>query len=243
MSSKNSKKMIFAGSNKLGCKILSYLVENTHEILLVICNNENEDNRWFPSLEEPPKNVNQDKFVTKVKKLKPDIGFSIFSSHIFKEDFINIFPKGLINLHFAPLPKYRGCMPVSWSIINGEETHGVTIHYIDKGIDTGDIIAQVTFPIKDEDTGLDLYKKCESNGFKLFQSILPTIISGTNKRKVQDHSIMTYYKRTDLKSFEIKKDWSEKRKFDFVRALTFPPLKPAYMIINGKKVFITSKNY
>jgi len=232
---------------------LSYLIKQNHKILLVICNQENGENQWFPSLEDyakklglqtiVPKSVNTNSFISRLKALEPDIGFSIFSSFIFKNQFIELFPNGLINLHFAPLPKYRGCMPISWAIINGEKNHGVTIHYIDEGIDTGDIISQVNIPIKNDDTALDLYKNCEIEGYNLFKSTLESIISGTNDRKVQDHDKMTYYKRNQLRSFEVIDKWDDNRKFNFIRALTFPPLKPAYMIVNGEKVFITSKIY
>lgn len=239
------------GGKDLSCNILDYLGKSGKEVVAVIGNNEEKEEKWYVSLNEKakelkiplltPSNVNSPEFIQELKKLKPDIGFCNYYSQILKKEFLDSFPKGCINLHFAPLPKYRGVMPITWAIINGEKTHGVTMHYIDVGIDDGDIIAKKEFTIEEDDTGLDVYRKCERYGMELFKETFPLIEKGEQKRELQDGKEATYYSKKDLTSFEVDPSWNEKKKYDFIRALTFPPLKPAFMVVNGKKIMVTTK--
>ena len=75
---------------------------------------------------------------------------SILGNQIFKEPIINLAPKGCINLHTAMLPKYRGLIPTFWVLKNDEKTTGVSVFYVDKGIDSGPIIVQKEVEIGDK---------------------------------------------------------------------------------------------
>lgn len=72
---------------------------------------------------------------------KAELGFSVLGSHIYTPEEIEATPLGIVNLHLAPLPAYRGFYSFSHAIANGEEEFSVTLHYVDEGIDTGPIIA------------------------------------------------------------------------------------------------------
>jgi len=87
-------------------------------------------------------NINHPNSVALIKQAKPDLLVSILGNQIFKEPIINLTDKGCINLHTALLPKYRGLMPTFW-VLKNEETHtGVSVFFVDKGIDSGPIIIQ-----------------------------------------------------------------------------------------------------
>jgi methionyl-tRNA formyltransferase len=94
-----------------------------------------------------PVKVNDPEFVSQVQKLCPELGISIAYNQIFRRGAYDFLPAGLINFHAGRLPFYRGRNVVNWAILNGEKEIGLTSHFVDDGIDTGEIILQKTFPI------------------------------------------------------------------------------------------------
>ena len=102
-----------------------------------------------------------------------DLAFSVFYSTIIKADFIARCGR-ILNLHNAPLPKYRGVSPINWALKNGETSHGVTIHEITPGIDDGPIVAQLYYSIYPEfDEVRDVYGRSQDFGWQLFQQTVP----------------------------------------------------------------------
>ena len=91
------------------------------------------------TLDEP---INNPKSVNKIKTFQPDLLVSILGNQIFKSPILNLAPKGCINLHTALLPKYRGLMPSFWVMKNNEKYTGVSVFFVDEGIDSGPIIVQ-----------------------------------------------------------------------------------------------------
>lgn len=87
-------------------------------------------------------NINSPDFIRRYKQLGIDLIASVSPTQIFKEDLINLPRHGCINIHTAKLPQYRGLYPTYWAMASGEKTIGISIHYIEKGIDTGKIILQ-----------------------------------------------------------------------------------------------------
>ena len=95
------------------------------------------------------KSINHISSLEVLKEMKPDLLISIAGNEIFKKEIINLPTKGCINLHTALLPKYRGLMPAFWVLKNNEEYTGVSVFFIDEGIDSGDIIYQEKIKIND----------------------------------------------------------------------------------------------
>lgn len=125
-----------------------------------------------------------------------DLLLSVQYDRIFRQSDLVKF-KRCLNIHYSPLPRYRGMRPVNWALKNGERVHGVTIHEIDEGIDTGPIVAQTTFSINPwVDEVDDVYRRCEFEGMELFCTVmrwwpdLPSI--------PQDHTQALTYTRKDL---------------------------------------------
>ena len=88
------------------------------------------------------KHINHKDSVNKIKEFQPDLLLSVLGNQIFKDPIINLAPKGCLNLHTALLPIYRGLMPTFWVLKNNEKYTGVSVFYVDKGIDSGPIVVQ-----------------------------------------------------------------------------------------------------
>lgn len=103
--------------------------------------------------------INSREFLNIISDYPADLFVSMSFNQIFKEEIINFAPLKTINCHAGKLPFYRGRNILNWALINDEEEFGITVHYIDKGIDTGDIINQRTFLITETDTYATLLQK------------------------------------------------------------------------------------
>ncbi len=132
-----------------------------------------------------------------------DLGVSIGGSHIFTPEEIRRARCGIVNLHFAPLPEYRGRYSAGHALRNGDTAFGVTLHYVDRGIDTGPIIAQRFFHVEDDETVDSLRAKAFRVGCDLFVAWAPELVRAARKgRRVwawpQDEARAHYYDRHSL---------------------------------------------
>lgn len=126
-----------------------------------------------------------------------ELGLSVFYDKIFPEDFIKRFRR-MLNIHPGSLPEYRGLNPVNWALKNNEKFHGVTIHEITGGIDSGPVVSQVKFSIYPEIEEVeDVYKKCLDHGWLLFLHTIE-IIDGIESLP-QDFSKSRYHSVKDRK--------------------------------------------
>ena len=147
-------------------------------------------------------------FTNVEKIIEPNvIGVSIYFRKIFKQDLINKFTY-FVNLHNGPLPRYRGVNPINWALKNNELKHGVTLHDIDSGIDTGDIIDQEIFDINTDMEVIDVYNLCIDVGKKIIDRSILKI--HTLPRVIQDDSVATYYSAKDFEKLEDRKNFRRK---------------------------------
>jgi len=134
---------------------------------------------------------------------QPDLLVSIGSNQIFKAPLINLAPKGCINLHTALLPQYRGLMPTFWAMKNNEEFTGVTVFFIDEGIDSGPIIIQKKVQIGNK-TLEELIKYTKKIGMDAVIEAIELINTGSYNLLENNKSEMSYYSfptRQDVKEF------------------------------------------
>ncbi len=199
-------RVLFAGGKNIGCGCLDYLLGSSGVEVVGVVVNRNSDaksDRWYRSASEiafehgvpvySPKSINSKKFVEFLKTLSLDLIVVVYYDGILKKEVISIPENGCINIHMALAENYRGCYPTTWAIMNGECRTGVTLHYINEGIDSGDIIADIVVSIDDDDTGKSLYYKCTDAGIRLFKETFPSILNGTNRRRPQLKNINTLY--------------------------------------------------
>jgi len=127
--------------------------------------------------------------------------------HILKKDILDRFPNKAINFHISLLPWNRGADPNLWSFLE-DTPKGVTIHYLDYGIDTGDILAQQEVDYMPEDTLRTSYERLSKTIEELFKKVWPNIRSGKQKSILQTKG-GSYHRLGDRAAFEylLVKDW------------------------------------
>jgi len=197
-----------------------------------------------------PKDVNNEQFCEVLKDTQDfDIGLSNGSGgQLYKPRFFEIPKWGFLNIHFSLLPEYRGAYPVPHAVMNDEKWHGVTLHRISKGMDTGAILRQEEVPIFEADTGRDVYLRCEHMAVKLirgfFGQVNLDIEEELLRAREQKHiSTDTTYRKADLDTSGLQAPLSQgsRKLYNFVRAWDFPEYKnPAWIVVNGEKIFLTT---
>lgn len=184
--------------------------------------------------------ISQTDGLKQIRSFRPDMAVSVLFRNILRKPFLDIFPKGCINLHPAYLPYNRGNYPNVWSIVE-KTPAGVTLHYIDEGLDTGDIIAQEKVVVEMTDTGATLYRKLELAAVDLFQRMWPSLESGNAPRRKQGSEPGTCHRRSDVGSIDeidLDRIYRAEDLINLLRARTFPPYRGAYFRHNGKKVYL-----
>lgn len=137
-------------------------------------------------------------------RFTPDLLVSISCPQIVGRKIREQFPKGAINVHGAPLPKYRGLMPAFWMLKNGESEAAVTVHDLEKKLDDGDILIQESVPITPTDTWNSLVRKTKHAGADALIKAIHQIEQGTVQRRPNPESEATYYSfptRQDRREF------------------------------------------
>ncbi len=133
-------------------------------------------------------NINSDLFVDKVARYQCDIFVSMSFNQIFKKHLFSLPPLRTINCHAGKLPSYRGRNILNWALINDETEFGITVHYVDEGIDTGNILGQQCYKITDEDTYATLleraYVGCSEVLYKTLKSMQSGHLEGVQQSKI-----------------------------------------------------------
>ncbi len=150
---------------------------------------------------------------------EPDFFISVLWPEIIKPEALA--NHHYLNLHPAPLPEYRGCNSYAHAIINGDKEYGVTLHYMDEGIDTGPIISSPRFSIFSDETGKSLYDRAQVAAFDMFVDLWPILRGGLPPAMTQPAE-GRYYRRDSLEPYFGSPDPVVRR------ALTFPPFTNGY---------------
>ena len=242
-------RILYFGNNWLGYQVLKCLKEQGAEVVGLVIHPPRKQ-KYASEIRQvanlPSARVfdgaklNNPDLIESIKSLAPDIGLAVLFDYILKPELLSIFPQGVVNLHPAYLPYNRGQYPNVWSIIEGTPS-GVTLHYMDEGIDTGAIIAQKRVPVEMVDTGETLYRKLEQASLALFSKSWPLVRAGRAPRVPQSGEIGTYHRTDDVEAIdEIDLDRADVARdlINVLRARTFPSYKGAYFIANGKRVYM-----
>lgn len=170
------------------------------------------------------KNINSEEFIQKIKSYDCDLLISMSFNQIFKKQIINLTHQGIINVHAGKLPFYRGRNILNWALINDEKEYGITLHYVDEGIDTGDIILQRTYSITDEDTYKTLlensYIECADILLKGVEHILDNKVDRIPQKSI--HPFGFYCGRRGVGDENINWNQTSRELFNFVRSICLP---------------------
>lgn len=235
-------KICIAGKNNIAVDVLEYILKHgicAKEEVVVVCNRtETGENTWQKSLRYfagfwGVKEVS----LEDVYKMKNICFLSLEFDRIIRPERFQT--QKLYNIHFSKLPQYKGCYTAIMPILNGENEAGVTFHRMNSGIDTGEIIDQITFTLEEKDTSRDLYFKCLFWGTKLVISQLHNLKEnkGYLSGYKQQSSGASYYARDAIDfskiSIDVKKTAAEI--YNQLRAFSFREYQLPQ--IAGKNVF------
>lgn len=237
-------RIVFMGTKEFSEVVLSSLIENNYNIVLVVSQKDKEKTRKGTLIPTNTKALAEKHNIKvfqpdKIKEdyqtiidTKPDLIITCAYGQFIPKEVLDLPKYGSINVHASLLPKYRGGAPIQRALINGDKTTGITIMYMDAKMDTGDIISSAKLNIEEEDTSDTLFEKLSHLGASLLEETLPSIINRTNEREKQNEEEATYAynitKEEELINFKNKAI----NIHNLIRGLSSNP--GAYTYLNGK---------
>lgn len=156
---------------------------------------------------------------------EPDVISLVYYRHLVAPSVIDRVEGRIFNLHPSLLPRHRGASSVPWAIIEGDDLTGITYHYVDAGMDTGDILLQLTTPIQQGDTQTSLYGRLMRLGAAAWPSAFELVRLGA--AGVPQEGEGCSHRRGAPHEGEIDPNWDREMVERFIRAMTYPPLPPA----------------
>ncbi len=234
--------IVFMGTPDFAVESLKELIKN-HNVLAVISQPDKPKGRGKKLVNTPikqfaldngiekiyqPEKIKDEEFIKQLESLNPDLFVVVAYGQILSEEVLSIPKYGCINVHGSLLPKYRGAAPIQWSIINGEEKTGVTIMYMEKGLDSGDMILKEEIDIDKKETYKTLHDKMSVVGARALIKAIELIETGKVDAKKQDHSQATYAPMITKEMGHINWDNTSKDIINLIRGIN--PMPMAYTI-------------
>ncbi len=199
-------RILFMGTPDFAVASLRRLVADGHEICGVFTQPDKPKNRGHKLAFSPvkeyaitenldiyqPLKMRDGEAMSIVERLDPELIVVAAYGKILPEDILNYPKYGSINVHSSLLPKYRGAAPINWAILNDEPETGVSIMYMAKELDAGDVILAAKTPIGSDEDLPSLWARLSELGAETLSAAIPTLADGTATRTVQDESQVTY---------------------------------------------------
>lgn len=173
-----------------------------------------------------PKRMKDEEVIDKIKEVNPDLIVVVAYGKILPKEIIDIPKYGIINVHSSLLPKYRGASPIHSAILNGDKESGVSIMYIEEGLDSGDVILKETCEITEDDTLGTLHDRLKELGAIGLEKALKLIEVGEVKAEKQDDSKATFVK--PITKEQVKIDWNNTKEVIFNQIRGLNPFPGAY---------------
>ncbi|RJQ30970.1 MAG: methionyl-tRNA formyltransferase [Peptococcaceae bacterium] len=241
-------RIVFFGDGRWATLCLKRLLNDDHKILAVVLRRQPSDSSLSKLAESigcftyQPDNVNDPDFVSLVAFLAPQLNISMSYDQIIHKPLMNTASLGFINCHAGKLPRYRGRNVINWAIINNEKEIGLTIHYVDEGIDTGDIILQETLPVCWDDTYGILLERITQRFPELLSEAVYLIGEDKAPRISQNHIQGSYFgKRMPGDEWL---DWNDTslNLYNKIRAITHPG-PGARTLFEGRTLIVWQARY
>jgi methionyl-tRNA formyltransferase len=185
-----------------------------------------------------PEDIKDEAAMAVLESFKPDIIVTAAYGQILPEPLLELPEYGAVNVHASLLPALRGGAPIHHAIISGADKTGITIMYMAKGLDSGDIITQREIPILEEDDTGALHDKLSRLGSELLLETLPSIFEGSNERTPQEHASATYSPNITKEDELLDFNRPARQVFNHIRGLA--PFPGAYTILEDKRFKIYS---
>ena len=237
-------RILFMGNKDRGVKCLEALANEHEEIVGVVAHPDVFGSGSVASKAEElgielfqPQKINSRHMIERIGQLKPELIVMAGYNYLVGKEILEIPDCGVINLHGARLPEYRGASVSNWVIVNGEMESAATVIYASEGYDTGDILSEQRFEIKPEDTIAEILQKSLEAFPPLLIKTVDEIKSGELKPRKQDNGKACYYHSLSPEYSE-PVDWNNmgaEQIHNWVRALTHP-YNGAYTHANDRKL-------
>jgi methionyl-tRNA formyltransferase len=243
-----SERIVFMGTASFSLAVLKMLIKEEYEVVGVVTQPDRYVGRkkvlTMPDVKVEalkydipviqPQRIRND--YQEILDLKPDLIITAAYGQLIPEAVLNAPRLGCVNVHASLLPLYRGGAPVHQAIIDGQDKTGVTIMYMVKKMDAGNIISQKETPIHDDDNLGILYDRLSLIGADLLKETLPSILNGTNASIPQDESLVTYAPTLSREDERINWNLSAKQVFNKVRGTH--PWPGCFTTYQGKNIKI-----
>ncbi len=241
-------RILFMGTPEFAVASLKRLVEDGHQVCGVFTQPDKPKNRGHKMAFSPvkeyaltvgipvyqPLKMRDGAALDIVRELAPELIVVAAYGKLLPEDILNTPPYGSINVHSSLLPKYRGAAPINWAILNGERVTGVSIMYMAKELDAGDVILCRETPIDPDEDAQALTARLALLGADALAETVEQLKNGTAQRTAQDHSAFTYAPMLDRSLSPMDFNKSAQQLHDQVRGLI--PWPCASMTLDGRTV-------
>lgn len=199
-------RILFMGTPDFAVASLRRLVEDGHEICGVFTQPDKPKNRGHKLLPTPvkeyalsknlavyqPQTLRNEESLDLIRSLAPELIVVAAYGKLLPEEILSVPPRGAVNVHSSLLPKYRGAAPINWALLNGESETGVSIMYMAKELDAGDVILQKATGIGETEDAQALTARLAELGAEALSETLLALEAGTASRTPQDHEKHTY---------------------------------------------------
>ena len=238
--------IVFMGTPDFAKESLEAIYKAGHNIMAVVTNPDRPKGRGMKLIPSEVKEYAMGKdlkiyqplkikeLTEELKTINPDVICVVAYGKILPRKILEIPKFGCINVHASLLPKYRGAAPIQWAVLNGDKVTGVSTMYMDKGMDTGDIILKEEVKIGEDETTGELWERLSKIGGELLVQTLEKLEKGTAPREKQSEDFTV----APMLSKEMSKiDWETKTAQEIknlVRGLN--PIMGAFTYLNGKKI-------
>ena len=243
-------RVVFMGTPEIAAGILKTLIASRHEVVGVVTQPDKPNARGneiiFSDVKKvalehdipvfQPLKASEETFVESIKQLNPDIIVVAAYGQILRENILELPKYRCINVHASLLPKYRGASPIQWAVINGEKETGVTIMYMEKGLDTGDMILTRKLELAPDETAGSLHDRLMELGGPTLLEAMDQIEAGTAHPIPQNNDEATYVGMIKKSMGEL--DFNNKTEYleRLIRGLI--PWPGAFTFIDGKMLKI-----
>lgn len=222
--------VVVFGEDIYTAAVTGSLINSGHQVSLIITpDNFNESHKVLEEAASryniefvKDKNINSEKIKEYLIKVKPDVIVAAHLRKILRKEIFSLATKGAINIHPSLLPKYRGLSPQHQAILHGDNESGVTVHYIDADVDTGEIIVQERFSVAADDYIVNVQTKMLDIYKKIAVKALDLLADETFKPAKQDLADVSYFGPLKKSDREIDLSKSKREVYNIVRAVSLP---------------------
>ncbi len=241
-------RVVFMGTPEFAVPCLDTLLNQGHQVLGVVTQPDRPKGRGrqfacspvkqaalaagLPVLQ--PAKVREPRFLEQLRGLAPELIIVVAFGQVLPGEILDLPPLGCINVHASLLPKYRGAAPIHWAVINGEKTTGVTTMYMDRGLDTGDMLLKAELAVGPEDTVGIVHDRLALLGADLLAETLRELAAGRLRRTPQEQGESTYAPMLTREDERI--DWNKQPEqlVNLIRGMN--PWPGAYTTCKGKTI-------